>query len=81
MSDVIRSNMSENQADFCRRHGIVVGTRLAGDEGYGETIIEIDYVGRTKLLASTVSHAGKPPMSYTAERSWNLGCRDWRIVE
>lgn len=30
-----------SNADVARRNGWVVGTRLAGDEGYGETIIEI----------------------------------------
>ena len=65
----------ENSADFCRRMGWAAGTRIAGDEGYGVTVIEITAIGETSLLARTVQHDGKPRDD--GEGLWHLGCRDW----
>lgn len=69
---------SESNADFCRRMGFGVGTRLAGNEGYGETIIEITAIGHELILARKVSHCGVASMPI--EGSWNLSGRDWRRV-
>jgi hypothetical protein len=65
-------------ADTARRNGWTVGTRLAGDEGYGETIIEITAIGEEKVLAKRISHDGKP--TQLGESSWTFSCRDWRVV-
>lgn len=65
----------ESDADFCRRMGWQPGTRLAGDEGYGVTIIEITAVGERGILAKEISHAGEPHDG--REYNWTLTCRDW----
>jgi hypothetical protein len=50
----------ESSADACRRLGFEVGTRLAGDEGYGVTIIEITAIGERAILAKEISRRGQP---------------------
>lgn len=67
-------------ADTCRANGWAVGTLLAGDEGYGETVIRITAIGESELLAIPVSHKGKPPSWTTRENQWTLALRDWRVV-
>ncbi|AXH69197.1 hypothetical protein SEA_RYADEL_100 [Mycobacterium phage Ryadel] len=67
-----------SDADTARKNGWKVGTRLAGDEGYGETIIEITAIGEAQVLAKTISHAGRP-VPYL-ESTWTFSCRDWREV-
>lgn len=68
-----------NEADYCRKNGLLPGTRLAGDEGYGVTIIEITALGERKLLAKQISHKGEPRQG--SESSWTLSCRDWTLAE
>jgi hypothetical protein len=68
----------ESDADMCRRNGWTVGTRLAGDEGYGVTVIEITAIGRRGILATEISHNGRPCSSY--EGVWTLSARDWQKV-
>lgn len=65
-------------ADTCRTNGWIVGTRLAGDEGYGVTVIEITAIGEEAVLARQISHDGKP--RNWNETSWALHCRDWAVV-
>ncbi|MDF3308741.1 hypothetical protein P3H15_27360 [Rhodococcus sp. T2V] len=69
----------ENEADVCRRLGWLPGTRLAGDEGYGVTVIEITALGESKILAKRVSHKGKP-VTEERETTWTLSCRDWKVA-
>lgn len=59
-------------AELCRRNGWGPGTRLAGDEGYGPTTIEITAVGRHSILAVVEG--------FTIEQSWSLDQREWRVV-
>jgi len=66
-------------ADTARRNGWTVGTRLAGDEGYGETIIEITAIGESKVLAKTISHNGN--ISHFPEGVWTFSYRTWRVFE
>ena len=68
-----------SDALICKSQGWDVGTHLAGDEGYGETIIEITAIGETGILAKEISHKGKPRPN-PRECSWTLSCRDWREV-
>lgn len=68
----------ESDADACRRLGFKVGTRLAGDEGYGVTIIEITAVGEHSILAKQISHDGQPCL--LREGLWTLDCRSWLEV-
>ncbi len=68
-------------ADTCRANGWTVGTRLAGDEGYGETVIEITAIGELRILAKKISHDGKPSRRDDSENMWVLYCREWRVVE
>lgn len=70
----------ENQAMVCRDLGWLPGTRLAGDEGYGVTVIEITALGESKILAKRISHKGVPVRG-ERESSWTLSCRDWKVVE
>ena len=67
-------------AVLCRERGWTVGTRLVGDEGQGPTVIEITAVGERRILAKTITHAGKVPWWAGSEGVWALDCRDWRKV-
>lgn len=67
-----------SDADKCRANGWGPGTRLAGDEGYGVTVIEITAVGERSILARMVSHRGEPRQR--SEGLWTLACRDWKVV-
>lgn len=66
-------------ADVARRNRWKVGTRLAGDEGRGETVIEITAIGEQMVLAKAISHAGEPVA--WRESSWTFSCREWREVQ
>ena len=63
------SNISD--AEWCRRNGWTVGTRLAGDGGYGPTVIQITAIGESAILAKTRGGV---------ESVWSLDHRDWRPV-
>lgn len=67
-----------NDADTARHNGWQPGTRLAGDEGYGETVIEITAIGESHVLAKTISHKGQPMPMREGLRTFS--CRDWREV-
>ena len=71
-----RMRPAESDADFCRRMGFIPGTRLAGNEGYGVTIIQLTAIGERCILAKEISHAGKTSDEY--ERTWTLSIRDWK---
>lgn len=63
---------------LCLANGWGVGTRLAGDEGYGETVIEITYMSERTLLAKRISNDGVA--TFPHETSWSLDCREWHEV-
>ncbi|OTR20806.1 DUF7241 domain-containing protein [Mycobacteroides abscessus] len=67
-----------SDADLARSNGWGVGTRLAGDEGGRETVIEITAIGESNVLAKSVSHNGKPYLG--RETVWTFMFRDWRAV-
>jgi len=67
------------EAETCRLNGWKVGTRLAGNEGYGDTVIEITAIGQRRILAKRISHAGKPAPA-DDEHMWTLRYREWREV-
>ena len=68
-------------ADECRALGWLPGTRLAGDEGYGETVIEITALGEETILAKQISHRGVPAKGHRRrEGNWTLAVRDWHVV-
>lgn len=73
------SAYGKSAADVCRDKGWTVGTRLAGDEGYGVTVIEITAIGEQQMLAKRISHGGNP-VKDSRESSWVLWCRDWQEV-
>lgn len=77
---VSTTTWSENQADVCRNLGWLPGTQIAGDEGYGVTVIEITALGESKILAKRISHKGVP-VKGARETTWTLSCRDWKVVE
>lgn len=66
-----------NDAEECRDRGFKVGDLLVGDEGYGPTVIRLDFIGQKRILATTISHDGKPPSYRDCEENWTLSCRDW----
>lgn len=70
---------TSDDAQRCRDNGWTVGTRLAGDEGYGVTVIEITAIGERKILAKKISHADKV-VDDPREGSWTLRCRDWQAI-
>jgi hypothetical protein len=70
----------ENDADFCRRMGYIVGTKLSGDEGYGETVIQITAIGERLILAKTAVPYNSLDGYFCREATWTLSCRDWRVV-
>lgn len=67
-----------NDANLCRKNGWGPGTRLAGDEGYGETVIEITAIGESRILCKLISHNGEPKMQI--ESMWTLSCRNWTPI-
>ena len=69
-----------SDAEECRQRGFSVGTRIKGNEGYGETVIEITAIGEKSILAKTVTHAGKVPYYAGYEGTWTLSCRDWEPI-
>jgi hypothetical protein len=71
--------MRPTSAQLCRDNGWTVGTHLAGDEGYGVTVITLTAIGEQNVLARQISHAGKPYAG--RESSWTLAYRDWRKVD
>ena len=74
----IRSQSSENQAEFCRKNGIKVGDYLAGDEGYGMCVIKIVYLGESSLIAKRVRSKNK--IVNELENQWTLSGRDWFLI-
>ena len=66
------------ERETCDMNGWAVGTRLAGDEGYGVTVIEITALGEVSMLAKTVSHRGEA--SNWGESTWTLMAREWAEV-
>ena len=67
-----------SDAQLCRERGWTVGTRLAGDEGYGPTVIEITAIGEELILAKAITHRGEP--LDLDEDVWTLCCRAWAEV-
>ena len=65
----------ESDADACRRLGFKPGTRIVGNEGYGNTIIEITAIGEKCILARQISHDGM--IMHGPESTWTLSCRRW----
>jgi len=71
----------ESDADACRRLGFGVGTRIAGNQGDGVTIIEITAIGDKKILAKAIYHfsfcckEGKELVR--PECVWTLSCLMW----
>lgn len=59
-------------AQLCRRNGWTVGTKLVGDEGYGEETIIITAIGECLVLARKVDG------SANNEGLWALCYRIWR---
>lgn len=62
-------------AQVCQEKGWAVGTRIKGDEGYGETVIQITAIGEKRVLARQISHKGQPQAE--REATWTLAHRDW----
>lgn len=71
--------MRARNADECRALGWLPGTRLAGDEGFGETVVEITALGEHEILAKTIIRRGVPEGDHH-ESTWCLDARDWRVV-
>lgn len=72
-------NDQRHAAEVCREHGWRAGTRLAGSDHLGATVIKITAVGQRVLLARTISQ-NHHPAAYGYERSWRLSDRDWYEV-
>lgn len=67
------------EREVCEQNGWGVGTRLAGDEGHGVTVIRLTHLTEDgALLAKTEWHDGKPHEG--TEHFWTLRCREWRAV-
>ena len=58
--------------------GFKVGDYIAGDEGYGVTVLRIDYIGKRHLICTKVEHDGK---QMNQENTWTLSHREWKKVE
>lgn len=65
-------------AQVCHAKGWEVGTRIKGNEGYGETVIQITAIGEKRVLARQISHKGQEQTS--SESTWTLAHRDWEPV-
>jgi hypothetical protein len=73
-------NQAMNDAELCRKNGWGPGTYLAGDDGSGETVIEITAIGERAILCKMISHGGEP-MQRKWEAIWTLEYRDWREIQ
>lgn len=71
--------ISTTSAEHCRENNWWRGTRLAGDDGYGEVVIQITAVGDELILARQISFRGQP--HHDTEATWTLQHRYWRKVE
>lgn len=75
LTDNPRMLSGESSAEFCRRMGYGVGTRLTGDEGFGPSVVILTAIGEETILARELWVAGDP---YDGRESrWTLECRDW----
>lgn len=75
-----------NSAQMCRANGWGPGTLIAGDEGYGETVLRITAVGESMVLARMVQtgrqdwEADWDLTEADWEADWDLTWRDWHEV-
>ncbi len=67
-------------AEICQAKGFRVGDLIVGNEGYGDTVIQITAIGRDGILAVKLSHCDKHEV-VDRESHWTLSCRDWRHVD
>lgn len=68
-----------NERETCELNGWGVGTRLAGDEGHGVSVIRITHITEDgALLARCEWRAGTPVRD--TEHFWTLDCREWKAV-
>lgn len=72
-------NSGMASADLCRMNNWTPGTKLAGDEGFGVTIIRVTALGEKNILAERELSNGKTP-AWRYESVQNLHDRDWRKV-
>lgn len=68
-----------SDADYCRKSGWNVGTKLIGSDGHDMSIIELTAIGREGILAVCLIRNGKKINE--GEHSWTLSCRNWRAVQ
>jgi hypothetical protein len=66
----------ETDAATCAANGWTVGTRLAGDNGYGPTVIRITAIGEERILARRLTAL----VDAGPEVAWTLRYRDWAPV-
>lgn len=59
--------------------GFKAGDIIVGNEGYGDTIIELTAIGRKFVLAIPLAHDGNAASS-CRESIWGLDIRDWRLA-
>ena len=69
-------NNPEYPAEICRLNGWTVGTKLVGNEGYGDFVIEITAIGEEKILCKWARKSGG-----FYEESSTLACREWVEVD
>lgn len=63
-------------AAICRKKNWKVGTFLVGNEGYGDSVIEITAIGKTCILARCLV-ARNLLVANPSEFVWTLTCREW----
>jgi len=61
-------------AEKCRQNGWGPGTRLVGNDGFRDTVIELTAVGENSVLAKRINSDGDAEY----ESSWTLQYREWR---
>jgi len=66
-------------ATVCRTLGWTVGMRIRGNEGRGETVIELTAIGQKRILAKVISHNGEP-RNDPHEATWTLANREWEAT-
>lgn len=67
-----------SSAEICRKMGWRRGTKLIGNEGYGNTVIKITAVGNESILAIMISHNDIKAGEFEGEACWTLKNRNWR---
>jgi len=75
--------IESTSAATCRTNGIKVGTRLISSTSYGQTEIEITWIGSEDIDAAVISnvHASRPTVQTGPREAEAFDLQKWRNWE